>query len=124
MMREIRKKLNLKQSELAALAGVSQQTFARFERHKHVSLINEDRISTALIKTAMQNNPEMVKQATQPALEAADKWQQILYLEPGSEAALELEKLSGQSLPELKAQAEKVASFLRGISNTALSLAK
>src|SRR6266849_8728043 len=124
MMREIRKKLNLKQSELAALAGVSQQTFARFERHKHVSLINEDRISTALIKTAMQNNPEMVKQATQPALEPADKWQQILYLEPGSEAALELEKLSGQSLPELKAQAEKVASFLRGISNTALSLAK
>jgi len=124
MMREIRKKLNLRQSELATLAGVSQQTLARFERHKHVSTITEDRISRALVTTAMQNNPEMVKQATQPALEAADKWQQILYMEPGSEAAIELEKLSGQSLPELKAQAEKVASFLRRVSNTALSWTK
>ena len=78
MMREIRKKLNLTQSELATLAGVSQQTLARFERHKHVSTITEDRISRALVTTAMQNNPEMMKQATQPALEAADKWQQIL----------------------------------------------
>ncbi len=123
-MRKIRKKLNLTQSELATLAGVSHRFVARFERHKKVSFITEDRISGALVRLAAKRNPEAVRQGLQPVLQAADKWHQILYLEPGSEVALEIEKLSGQSLPELKDQAAKVASFLRGVSNTALSLTK
>jgi len=124
MMRKMRKVLNLKQSELAALAGVSQRVLARFERGKHVSLITEGRISEAIFRVAAKRNPEAVRQGLQPVLEAADKWQQVLYVEPGSEAALEVEKLSGQSLAELKHQAEQVANFLRGVSNTALSLTK
>jgi transcriptional regulator with XRE-family HTH domain len=36
-LRKARKAVRLKQEELAALAGVSPETVARFERCKHVS---------------------------------------------------------------------------------------
>jgi hypothetical protein len=42
-------------------------------------------------------------------------------VEPGSEAALKLEKQTGKSLAELKAQAETLTGFLRSAANIALS---
>jgi transcriptional regulator with XRE-family HTH domain len=111
MMRKMRKKLNLKQSELAALAGISQRTLARVERGKHVSLVTEDRVSGAILRTAARRNPEAVNQAAKPFVEAAEKWERVLSLEPGSELALKVEKLNGKSLAELKAQAERSQGF-------------
>ena len=124
MIRKMRKRLKLKQSELAALAGISHQLLARFERGKHVSLITEDRVTGAIIRMAAKKNPEAVKQAAQPVLEAAEKWERILSLEPGSETALELERLNGKSLAELKTQAETTAGFLRSAAIIGLSLTK
>lgn len=124
MMRRIRKKLNLSQTELAAFAGVSDRFVARMERGKSVSFITQDRITGALVRLTAQRNPEAVKQAAKPFLEAAGKWERVLSLEPGSELALKVEELNGKSLAELKAQAEQVVSFLRGVNNMALSLTK
>ena len=124
MIRKMRKRLKLKQSELAVLAGIPQQLLARFERGKHVKLITEDRVTGAIIRMAAKKNPEAVKQAAQPVLEAAEKWERILSLEPGSETALELERLNRKSLAELKTQAETTVGFLRSAANIALSLTK
>jgi transcriptional regulator with XRE-family HTH domain len=124
MMRTIRKKLNLTQTELAALAGVSDRFVAQMERGKSVSFVTQDRITGALVRLTAQRNPEAVNQAAKPFLEAAEKWDKVLSLEPGSELALEVEELNGKSLAELKAQAEPVAGFLRSAANTALSLTK
>ncbi len=97
---------------------------ARFERGKHVSRIVEERVTKAIFRTIAKKNPEAVKQAAQPALEAAEKWERVLSLEPGSEAALELEKQTGKSLAELKSQAKTLTGFLRSATNVALSLTK
>ena len=43
----------------------------------------------------------------------------VLSLEPGSEAALELEKQTGKSLAELKSQAKTLTGFLRSAANVA-----
>ena len=91
-LRRFRKVLRLKQEELATLAGVTPEMVARFERGKHVSRIVEERVTKAIFRTIAKKNPEAVKQVAQPALEAAEKWERVLSLEPGSEAALELEK--------------------------------
>jgi transcriptional regulator with XRE-family HTH domain len=123
-LRTFRKALRLKQEELAVLAGVSPEMVARFERCKHVSRIVEERVTEAIFRTIAKKNPEAVKQAAQPVLEAAEKWERVLSVEPGSEAALELEKQTGKSLAELKAQAETLAGFLRGTANIGLSLLK
>jgi len=120
-MRKMRKRLNLTQSELATLAGVSDRFVVRMERGKSMSFITQDRITGALVRLAAQRNPEAVRQAVQPTLEAAEKWERVLSLEPGSELALQVEKLNGKSLAELKAHAEKVAEFLRSTANMALS---
>src|ERR1700730_1130 len=123
-LRTFRKALRLKQEELAVLARVSPEMVARFERCKHVSRIVEERVTEAIFRTIAKKNPEAVKQAAQPVLEAAEKWERVLSVEPGSEAALELEKQTGKSLAELKAQAETLAGFLRGTANIGLSLLK
>jgi transcriptional regulator with XRE-family HTH domain len=123
-LRRFRKILRLKQEELAVLAGVSPEMVARFERCKHVSRIVEERVTEAIFRALAKKNPEAVKQAAQPVLEAAEKWERVLTVEPGSEAALELEKQTGKSLAELKAQAETLAGFLRGTANIGLSLLK
>jgi transcriptional regulator with XRE-family HTH domain len=122
MMRAVRKKLKLKQSELAVLAGVSVETVARFERGKHVSLTTQDRVNGAIIRMAAKKNPEAFKKAAEPALKEAARWEKVLSLEPGSKVALELERLNGKSLAELKVVAETLAPFLRGAANIALSL--
>jgi len=93
-------------------------------RKKLKLTIAEDRVTEAFVRTTAKQNPEAVKQAAQPVLEAAEKWERILSLEPGSEAALELERVSGKSLAELKIQAEMTAGFLRGTANISLSLIK
>jgi len=123
-LRRFRKILRLKQEELAVLAGVSPEMVARFERCKHVSRIVEERVTEAIFRTIAKKNPEAVKQAAQPVLEAAEKWERVLSVDPGSEAALELEKQTGKSLAELKAQAETLAGFLRSTANIGLSLLK
>ena len=116
--------LRLKQSELAASAHVSPETIDRYERCKHVSRENDQRICVAVFRVIAQRNPEAVNRAARPVLDAAEKCDRILSLEPGSQPALELEKLSGKSLSELKTQAETLAPFLRGAANGALSLTK
>jgi len=123
-MRRIRKKLNLTQTKLAALAGVSDRFVARMERGKSVSFITQDRITGALVRVTAQRNPEAVRQAVQPALETAEKWERVPSLEPGTEPVLKLEELNGKTLAELKAQAEKIAPFLRSVANMALLLTK
>ncbi len=123
-LRSARKVLRLKQEELAVLAEVSPETVSRFERGKHVSRIVEERVTNVIFKTVAKKNPETVKRAARPALEAAEEWERVLSLEPGSEAALELEKQTGKSLAELKAQAETLTGFLRSAANIALSLTK
>jgi transcriptional regulator with XRE-family HTH domain len=123
-LRKFRKVLRLKQSELAALAGVSLETVARYERCKQVSLTIDARIGEAIFRTFAKKNPEAVKQAAQPVLKAPEKWEGILSLEPGSEAALELEKLNGKSLAELKLHAETLAVFFRSGANNFLSFIK
>jgi predicted transcriptional regulator len=50
MIRKMRKRLKLKQSELASLAGIPLQLPARLERGKHVSLVTEDRVTGAIIR--------------------------------------------------------------------------
>jgi hypothetical protein len=80
------------------------------------------RIAGAIFKIIAKKNPEAVKQAAQPVLEAAEKWETILSVEPGSKAALDLEKVGGKSLAELKARAETFAGFLRRGANIPLSL--
>ena len=121
-MRRMRKRLNLTQSELATLAGVSDRFVVRMERGKNVSFITQDRITGALVRLGAKRNPEAVRQAVQPTLEALEKWERVLSLEPGSELALQVETLNGKSLAELKAQAENFVSLLRGVSNAVLSL--
>jgi transcriptional regulator with XRE-family HTH domain len=117
--------LRLKREELAALAGVSRETVARFETGEQMSPIIEERVTKAVFTAVAKKNPEAVNQAAQPVLEAAEKCERILSsLEPGSEAALELEKLNGKSLAELKAQAQAIADFLRRRANNFLSLTK
>ncbi len=123
-LRRVRKVLRLKQVELAVLAGVTPEMVARFERGKHVSRIVEERVTKAIFRTIAKKNPEAVKQAAQPALEAAEKCERVLSLESGSEAALKLEKQTGKSLAELKTHAEAAAGLLRRTANIALSLAK
>jgi len=123
-LRTFRKALRLKQEELAVLAGVSPEMVARFERCKHVSRIVEEHVTEAIFRTIAKKNPEAVNKAAQPALEAAEKWERVLSLEPGSQPALELEKQTGKSLAELKAQAETLTGFLRSAANIALSLTK
>ncbi len=123
-LRRFRKVLRLKQEELATLAGVSREMVARFERGKHVSRIVDERVTKALFRTIAKKNPEAVNRAAKPALEAAEKWDRVLSLEPGSEAVLKLEKQTGKSLAELKAQAETLADFLRRGANIGLSLLK
>jgi hypothetical protein len=80
--------------------------------------------SAGTTRTIAKKNPEAVKQAAQPALEAAEKWERVLSLEPRSEAALEREKQPGKSLAELKSQSETLTGFLRSAANVALSLTK
>ncbi len=121
-LRRFRKVLRLKQVELAVLAGVSPDTVSRFERCKHVSRIVEERVTKALFRTIAKKNPEAVNRAAQPALEAAEKCDRVLSLEPGSEAALKLEKQTGKSLAELKTHAEAAAGLLRNVANVAVSL--
>jgi transcriptional regulator with XRE-family HTH domain len=116
--------LHLKQSELAALAGIPQKTLARFERGKHVSLTTQDRVTGTIVRMVAKMNPEAVKKAVQPALHEAEKWERVLSLEPGSELALELEKRSKKSLAELKVMAETLAPFLRTAGNDFLSWIK
>ena len=123
-LRKFRKMLRLKQADLAALAGVSAETVARYERGKRVSQDIDERICGTVFKMIAKKNPEAVKQAAQPALEAAEKWERVLSLEPGSEAALEREKQPGKSLAELKSQSETLTGFLRSAANVALSLTK
>jgi transcriptional regulator with XRE-family HTH domain len=120
----MRKKLKLKQSELAALAGIHQHVLARYERCKRVSHDTDARIAEAIFRAIAKRNPQAVKQAVQPTLEAAEKWERVLSLESGSELALKVEKLNGKSLAELKTQAETVAGFLRSAAAMALSLTK
>jgi transcriptional regulator with XRE-family HTH domain len=123
-MRNLRKKLKLKQSQLAALAGVSQVMVARYERGKRVSINTDTSIGEALFRTLAKQNPERFTKAIQPALDEAEKWERVLSLEPGSEIALELEKRTGRNLAELKTQAETLAPFLRTAGNNFLSWAK
>ena len=123
-LRRFRKVLRLKQEELATLAGVSREMVARFERGKHVSRIVEERVTKAIFRTIAKKNPEAVKQAAQPALEAAEKCERVLSLESGSEAALKLEKQTGKSFAELKTHADAAAGLLRSTANIALSLTK
>ena len=123
-LRRFRKVLRLKQEELATLAGVSREMVARFERGKHVSRIVDERVTKALFRTIAKKNPEAVNRAAKPALEAAEKWDRVLSLEPGSEAVLKLEKQTGKSLAELKTHAETAAGLLRRTANIALSLTK
>jgi hypothetical protein len=82
------------------------------------------RIYVALFRVIAQRNPEAMRKAAQPALEAAEKWERVLSVQPGSDLALELERLNGKSLAELKAQAEKLSPFLRSAANIPLSLLK
>ena len=123
-LRRFRKILRLKQEELAVLAGVSPEMVARFERCKHVSRIVEERVTETIFRTIAKKNPEAVKQAAQPVLEAAEKWERILSLEPGSQPALELEKQTGKSLAELKTHAGNAVSLLRSVAKGASSLTK
>jgi transcriptional regulator with XRE-family HTH domain len=127
-LRKFRKKLRLNQNELAALAGVSLEVVARYERGKRVSNNTDARIAGAVFGMIAKKYPEKMKQAAQPALDAAEKWERtlerILSVEPGSQLALELEKLNGKSLAELKTQAEMTADFLRSAANMALSWAE
>ena len=104
--------------------GVTPEMVARFERGKHISRIVEERVTKAIFRTIAKKNPEAVKQAAQPALEAAEKCERVLSLESGSEAALKLEKQTGKSLAELKTHAEAAAGLLRRTANIALSLTK
>jgi hypothetical protein len=106
------------------LAGVSPEMVARFERCKHVSRIVEERVTEAIFRALAKKNPEAVNRAAQPALEAAEKWDRVLSLGPGSEAALKLEKQTGQSLAELKTHAENAAGLLRNVVKGAFSLLK
>ena len=121
-LRTFRIMLRLKQSELAALAGVSPETVARYERCKRMSHFIDERIYRAVFREIAKENPEAVKRATQPVLDAAEKWERILSVEPGSKAALELEKVSGKSLVDLKTRAEIMADFVRRGANLTLSL--
>ncbi len=123
-LRTFRKALRLKQGQLAVLARVSPETVSRFERCKHVSRSVEERVTRAIFSVAAKRNPEAIKQAAQPALDAAEKWDRVLSVEPGSEAALNLEKQTGKRLAELKTQAESVAGLLRGAASAAISLLK
>ncbi len=116
-MRISRKKLRLKQSELAALAGVSLETIIRYERCKHVSPETDSRIGGAILRMVMKKYPQAVKRAVQPFLEEAEKWEKIHSVEPGSQLALELERLNGKTLAEMKAQAEGVGIFRRAANN-------
>jgi transcriptional regulator with XRE-family HTH domain len=116
-MRTSRKMLRLKQSELAALAGVSLETIVRYERCKHVSPETDARIGEAIFRIVAKRNPEMVKQAVQPFLDATEECVKILSVQPGTELAAQLEKLDGESLAELKAYAEKIAIFRRAANN-------
>jgi|SRR5271169_7241248 len=116
-MRYTRKKLKLKQSELAALAGVSLQTIDRYERCKHVSVETDARIGGAIIRMVAKQNPEIWKQAIQPFLDATEGWEKILSVEPGTELAAQVEKFNGKSLAELKAHAETLAVFRRAANN-------
>jgi hypothetical protein len=102
----------------------AQRWLLAFERCKHVSRIVEERVTEAIFRTIAKKNPEAVEQAAQPALELAEKWERVLSVEPGSEAALKLEKQPGKSLAEWKIQAETLAGFLRSAANIALSLTK
>jgi transcriptional regulator with XRE-family HTH domain len=121
-MRRLRKMLQVKQDELATLAGLSSKTVARYERGKHVSLTTEALIGDALIRMIAKKNPESVKLAAQPVLETADKCDRIISLESGSQSALELERLTGKSLSQLKIEAETLPPFLRGVGNSVVSL--
>jgi transcriptional regulator with XRE-family HTH domain len=123
-MRTLRKMLRVKQDELAALAGLTSKTIARYERGKHVSLTIEARVGEALIRMIAKKNPESVKQAAQPMLEWAEKCEKVLSVEPGSELAPELERLNGKSLAQLKTEAQTLTPFFRGAANGALSLLK
>jgi transcriptional regulator with XRE-family HTH domain len=87
--RAFRKKLRLKQEDLASLAGVSPETVAKFERGKHVSQDTSQGICIAVFKANAQRNPEAMKKAAQPALEAAERCDRVLSLEPGSQSALD-----------------------------------
>jgi transcriptional regulator with XRE-family HTH domain len=123
-LREFRKVLELKQEELAALAGVSLETVAEYERGRPVSYDTDARICGAIFSMLAKKNPEAVNHAVQPALEMAEQWEKVLLLEPESDAALELEKQTGKILAELKAQAETLTGFLRSGANIAVSLTK
>jgi transcriptional regulator with XRE-family HTH domain len=120
---EFRKKLRLKQEQLAALVGVSPEKIARFERGKHLSQDTNTRIVTAILKTIAKKNPEAMRQAARRAvLGWAEKCDRVLSVEPESDLALELERLNGKSLAELKAQAEKLSPLFRNAAKGALSL--
>ena len=120
-MRNLRKKLKLKQSELAVFAGVSQETVARYERCKQVSLTTDARIGEALFRTLAKQNPEAVKNAVQPVLEAAEKLDRIAFLKPESEPPKQLEKLTGKNLKDFKPYAESAADMFRRAGNNFLS---
>ena len=83
-----------------------------------------ERVKLAIFRAVAKRNPEAIKRAAQPVLDAAVQWERVLCLEPGSEAALELEKQTGKSLAELKTQAECVAGFLRRTANIGTLLTK
>jgi transcriptional regulator with XRE-family HTH domain len=121
-MRKMRKALHLTQNELAALAGIPSQLLARFERGKHVSLTNEDRISGAIFKVIAKKNPEAMARAMEPVQQALANYQKILAVEPGSELAQKVEQFYGKSLVELKLQAEGMTNFLGAAAQIATSL--
>jgi len=83
-----------------------------------------ERVKLAIFRAVARRNPDAIKRAAQPVLDAAVQWERVLSLEPGSEAALELEKQTGKSLAELKAQAETMADFLRRTANIGTLLTK
>jgi transcriptional regulator with XRE-family HTH domain len=122
MMIRMRKALHLTQGELATLAGVPLQSVIRFERGKHLSPTNQDRISGAIFKVIAKKHPEAMARAMEPVQQALATYQKILAVEPGSEQAQKVERLYGKSLPELKTQAEGMTNFLGAAAQIATSL--
>jgi hypothetical protein len=90
---------------------------AQTQRDKIEPILEEDRKNAVKIGALLTAHPEAVEQMTRPFIDAANKWEKILSVEPGSDIAFKLEKLNGKTLAELKAQAGITAKFLRGVAN-------
>ncbi len=121
-VRKIRNALRLTQEKLAGLAGISQVGVSRYETGKQVSRITKAHITNAVFRVVAKRDPDTVKQNVQPLLEAAERFEKILGVQPGDEIALAMEKKSGKTLADMKAEAEKMANFLRVGAKHFLSL--